>query len=413
MKDFNKEIKSWIFYDFGNSAYATTVLAAFFPLFYLNYWADGLEGNAVIQYQSIALTITNFLILVFAPILGAITDLKKLTKSLFIIFTLISAFTVGCFYFIPMGEWLIALILYSLSLFSFASAVTLYDKMLVHVASEEQLTKVSSYGYSLGYLGGGLLFALNALMVLEPQNFGLNDQGEAIRWSFITVSIWWTIFLLPMAINYRDRDVEKSGKILDVFKSFTETFKNIKNDKNIFLFLLAFFFYIDGVHTVMSLAVTFAGMIGLEQDAIIIALLLLQFVAFPSTLFWSYIGNKFGDKVVLYSTIFVYICVIGYSVTLSSSYEFYIMAVLIGTVQGGIQASSRSFFSRIIPQNKSGEFFGFYNTFGRAGSVMGPALVGLFSTISDDIRVTLMPIVILFILGAIILKYVKYPNEII
>ena len=312
-----------------------------------------------------------------------------------------------------MGEWLIALILYSLSLFSFASAVTLYDKMLVHVASEEQLTKVSSYGYSLGYLGGGLLFALNAFMVLEPQNFGLNDQGEAIRWSFITVSIWWTIFLLPMAINYRDRDLEKSGKILDVFRSFTETFKNIKNDKNIFLFLLAFFFYIDGVHTVMSLAVTFAGMIGLEEDAIIIALLLLQFVAFPSTLFWSYIGNKFGDKVVLYSTIFVYICVIGYSVTLSSSYEFYIMAVLIGTVQGGIQASSRSFFSRIIPQNKSGEFFGFYNTFGRAGSVMGPALVGLFSTISDDIRVTLMPIVILFILGAIILKYVKYPNEII
>ena len=176
MKNFNKEIKSWIFYDFGNSAYATTVIAAFFPLFYASYWSNGLESLQATQYLAFALTIINLVILISAPIIGAITDYKRLTKILFVIFTLLSIIAVASFYFIPMGKWLMALILYGISFFSFASAIVLYDKMLVYIASEDQLTKVSSYGYSLGYLGGGLLFALNAFMVLQPETFGLSND---------------------------------------------------------------------------------------------------------------------------------------------------------------------------------------------------------------------------------------------
>ena len=413
MKDFNKEIKSWIFYDFGNSAYATTVIAAFFPLFYASYWSNGLESLQATQYLAFALTIINLIILVSAPIIGAVTDYKRLTKILFIIFTLLSIVSVASFYFIPMGKWLMALILYGISFFSFASAVVLYDKMLVYVASEDQLTKVSSYGYALGYLGGGLLFALNAFMVLQPETFGLSNEAEAVRWAFITVSVWWFIFLLPLAINYKEREVEKTGNLKEVLGGFVDTFKDIQNNKNVLLFLFAFFLYIDGVHTIMSLAAIFAENIGIDQSAIIVALILVQFVAFPSTLFWSYIGNKYDDKVVLYATILIYICVVIYSTALTNSSEFYVMAVLIGSVQGGIQAASRSFFSKIIPTNKSGEFFGFYNTFGRAGSVMGPALVGMFIGIFNNLQIALVPIILLFIAGGFLLRYVKYPNEII
>ena len=409
----NKEKVSWIFYDFGNSAYATTVIAAFFPLFYEAYWSAGLEELQSTQYLAFALTIINLIILISAPIIGAITDYKKLTKALFIIFTLLSITSVASFYFIPMGKWLIALILYGISFFSFASAVTLYDKMLIYVAPKEQLTKVSSYGFSLGYLGGGLLFALNAFMVLQPQTFGLANEAEATRWAFITVSVWWFIFLLPLAINYKDREVEKTGSFKEVFAGFLSTFKNIKENRNVLLFLLAFFLYIDGVHTIMSLAAIFAENIGIDTSAIIIALILVQFVAFPSTLFWAYIGSKYNDKIVLYSTIFIYICVVIYSTMLSNATEFYIMAVLIGSIQGGIQAASRSFFSKIIPKSKSGEFFGLYNTFGRAGSVLGPFLVGLFIVIFGNLQISLVPIIILFIVGGIVLKFVKYPNEII
>ena len=217
----------------------------------------------------------------------------------------------------------------------------------------------------------------------------------------------------PLAINYKEREVEKTGNLKEVLGGFVSTFRDIQKNKNVLLFLFAFFLYIDGVHTIMSLAAIFAENIGIDQSAIIVALILVQFVAFPSTLFWSYIGNKYDDKVVLYATIFIYICVVIYSTALSNSSEFYVMAVLIGSVQGGIQAASRSFFSKIIPTNKSGEFFGFYNTFGRAGSVMGPALVGMFIGIFNNLQIALVPIIVLFIAGGFLLRYVKYPNEII
>ena len=228
--------------------------------------------------------------------------------------------------------------------------------------------------------------------------------------AFLTVSMWWFIFLLPLAITYKDEKVIQNENHQNIFvESFTKTYSTIKSiseNKRIFLFLLAFFLYIDGVHTVMSSAVLYAKLLKLDDSAIIIGLLIVQFVAFPFTLMWSYIAEKYNDKLVINLSILIYIGVIIFSLTLSNAIEFYTLAALVGSVQGGIQASSRSFFATIIPADRSGEFFGFFNMFGKAGAFIGPTLVGVALT-PDNIQLGLLPVILLFILGGIVLLKVK------
>ena len=403
---FTKEIKSWIAYDAGNSAFATTVIAAFFPLFFSSYWAGNIDEITSAKYFTAGLTIMNLVILIGMPIIGAITDVKNLTKTFFSVFSFLGALLVISFAFVSENEWLFALILYGIALFCFSAAIVLYDKILIYISSSHNISKVSGFGYSVGYLGGGTLFVINAFMVMNPSFFGLENSAAAIKLSFVTVGIWWIIFTLPLFINYEQPKIQE-GKIIDAFKQIYKTFIDITNQKNIVLFLIAFFLYIDGVHTVMSLAAIFANSIGIGQESIILALILVQFVAAPATFIWSYVSTRYGDKTVIYITILIYIGVIFYSMGLDNAYEFYFMAGLIGSVQGGIQASSRSLFAKIIPEDKSGEFFGFYNTFGRAGSVIGPLLVNVFLVAFNNIRIALIPLIVLFILGALFLKFVK------
>ena len=403
---FTKEIKSWIAYDAGNSAFATTVIAAFFPLFFSSYWAGNIDEITSAKYFTAGLTIMNLVILIGMPIIGAITDVKNLTKTFFSVFSFLGALLVISFAFVSEKEWLFALILYGIALFCFSAAIVLYDKILIYISSSHNISKVSGFGYSVGYLGGGTLFVINAFMVMNPSFFGLENSAAAIKLSFGTVGIWWIIFTLPLFINYEQPKIQE-GKIIDAFKQIYKTFIDITNQKNIVLFLIAFFLYIDGVHTVMSLAAIFANSIGIGQESIILALILVQFVAAPATFIWSYVSTRYGDKMVIYMSILIYIGVIFYSMGLDNAYEFYFMAGLIGSVQGGIQASSRSLFAKIIPEDKSGEFFGFYNTFGRAGSVIGPLLVNVFLVAFNNIRIALIPLIVLFILGALFLKFVK------
>ena len=358
------------------------------------------------KYFTAGLTVMNLVILIGMPIIGAITDVKNLTKTFFSVFSFLGALLVISFAFVSENEWLFALILYGIALFCFSAAIVLYDKILIYISSSHNISKVSGFGYSVGYLGGGTLFVINAFMVMNPSFFGLENSAAAIKLSFVTVGIWWIIFTLPLFINYEQPKIQE-GKIIDAFKQIYKTFIDITNQKNIVLFLIAFFLYIDGVHTVMSLAAIFANSIGIGQESIILALILVQFVAAPATFIWSYVSTRYGDKMVIYMSILIYIGVIFYSMGLDNAYEFYFMAGLIGSVQGGIQASSRSLFAKIIPEDKSGEFFGFYNTFGRAGSVIGPLLVNVFLVAFNNIRIALIPLIVLFILGALFLKFVK------
>ena len=404
----SKEVKAWISYDLGNSAFATTVVAAFFPIFYNQFWASTIDPILSAEYLSWTLVISNVALLFTAPLIGAITDISKTTKKLFITMVLISISCVALLFFLEVGSWLYALIFFGIANYFFSASNVLYDKILVEITSPNLFSKISGYGYAWGYFGGGFLFLINAIMSLNPELFGLSSQADAIRWSFITVSVWWGIFLIPLSITFKEKNTEtKSGLLKNSLMNIKTTLMSIPQYKNVFIFLIAFFLFIDGVHTVMALASTFALNLGLQTSSIIIALILVQFVAFPSTLMWAYVAERKGDKLVINISIIIYIGIILYSFSLSNGTEFYILAALVGFVQGGIQGSSRSLFAKLIPADKAGEFFGIFNTFGKAGAFMGPALVGIFLAIFKNTIVMLLPILILFVLGFIVLYFVE------
>ena len=405
----SREIKAWISYDLGNSAFATTVLAAFFPIFYNQYWSSNIDSTLSAQYLSWTLVISNLTLLFTAPLIGAITDISKSTKKLFISMVMISIIGTGLLYTLEAGLWLYALIFFGIANYFFSASNVIYDKILVQIASPSLFSKISGYGYAWGYFGGGFLFLINACMSLYPELFGLSSQAEAIRWSFITVSVWWFIFLIPLAVTYKEPSakVVENQVIRNSFKNLINTFISISQYRNAFIFLIAFFLFIDGVHTVVALAATFALNLGLDSSSVIIALLMVQFIAFPSTLMWAYVGEKYSDKFVINFSILIYILIIIYTLFLSNAMEFYILAAMVGFVQGGIQGSSRGLFAKLIPHDKAGEFFGLFNTFGKAGAFMGPALVGLFLALFENVRISLLPILVLFVLGIIVLYFVK------
>ncbi len=405
----SREIKAWISYDLGNSAFATTVLAAFFPIFYNQYWSSNIDSTLSAQYLSWTLVISNLTLLFTAPLIGAITDISKSTKKLFISMVMISIIGTGLLYTLDAGLWLYALIFFGIANYFFSASNVIYDKILVQIASPGLFSKISGYGYAWGYFGGGFLFLINACMSLYPELFGLSSQAEAIRWSFITVSVWWFIFLIPLAVTYKEPSakVVENQVIRNSFKNLINTFISISQYRNAFIFLIAFFLFIDGVHTVVALAATFALNLGLDSSSVIIALLMVQFIAFPSTLMWAYVGEKYSDKFVINFSILIYILIIIYTLFLSNAMEFYILAAMVGFVQGGIQGSSRGLFAKLIPHDKAGEFFGLFNTFGKAGAFMGPALVGLFLALFENVRISLLPILVLFVLGLIVLYFVK------
>ena len=408
-KKFSKEIKAWISYDLGSSAFATTVLAAFFPIFYNQYWSSNIDSVLSAQYLSWTLVISNLTLLFTAPLIGAITDISRSTKKLFVSMVMISIIGTGFLYTLQAGSWLYALIFFGIANYFFSASNVIYDKILVQISSPDLFSKISGYGYAWGYFGGGFLFLINACMSLYPELFGLSSQADAIRWSFITVSVWWFIFLIPLAITYKEPSakVVENKVIRNSFKNLINTFISISRYRNAFIFLIAFFLFIDGVHTVVALAATFALNLGLDSSSVIIALLMVQFIAFPSTLMWAYIGEKYSDKFVINFSILIYIVIIIYTLFLSSAMEFYILAAMVGFVQGGIQGSSRGLFAKLIPHDKAGEFFGLFNTFGKAGAFMGPALVGLFLALFESVRISLLPILVLFVLGLIVLYFVK------
>ena len=411
-KTFTRTVKSWIAYDAGNSAFATTVVAAFFPIFYLEFWASNLPKIEASIYLNWTLVVCNVSILLSGPVIGAITDINQSTKKSLTIFTVTSVFFVGLLYFLSAGSWIYALVFFGIANFCFCVAQIPYDKILTKIASPEKFSIISNQGYAWGYAGGGLLFIVNALMSIYPESFGLASQSDAIRVSFLMVSIWWLLFLIPLLVNFKETTNNQISKgiVISSLKNIVTTLNSVYQYKNAFLFLIAFFLFIDGAHTVIYLASTFALNLGLETSSIIQALILVQLVAFPATLIWGYVANRFGDKLVLYITISSYIFIIIYSTTLSSALEFYLLAAWVGCVQGGIQGSSRGYFGKLIPKEKAGEFFGLYNVMGRAGAILGPLLVGSLLTLYGNVRIALLPIAILFIIGGLLLTRVK--NEI-
>ncbi len=419
MKDLKKEIFGWAMYDWANSAFATTIMAGFFPLFFKQFWSAGVDATISTARLGLANSIAGTTVALLAPVLGAIADKGTAKKRFLLFFACMGLVMTSSLYLVSQGDWLTAIVLYILAFIGFSGGNIFYDSLITSVASEKKLDSVSSLGFSLGYLGGGLLFALNVWMTLRPGSFGFADTGDAVRFSFLTVGVWWAVFSLPLVLLVREPENKKArdgGKAVRAgLTQLANTFHEIRHLKTIFLFLLAYWLYIDGVDTIIVMAVDYGISIGLQATDLIVALLVTQFVGFPSAIGFGFLGSRIGTKRAVLIAISVYLFVSVWGAFMQSKNEFYVLAVVVGLVQGGVQALSRSFYARIIPAEKSAEYFGFYNMIGKFATVLGPVFMGGTGLLvramgySSNIatRVSITALSLFFIIGGLLLYFVN------
>lgn len=401
-----RAIWSWALYDWANSAFATTVIAGFFPLFLKQYWAADLPATTSTFYLGNTVALASLTIMILAPLLGAMADVGGGKKRYLACFMLTGICATAMLALIGQGGWFWALGLYWLAVVGFFGANVFYDALLVDVAPEGRLDRTSALGFGLGYLGGGLLFAVNVLMTLHPDWFGLDDKSQAVRLAFVMVALWWGLFSIPMFMWVKGRQPEpdplgqaaRSG-----WQQLRETLRDIRDIRPVWMFLLAYWLYIDGVDTIIHMAVDFGAALGFSTDALISALLLTQFIGFPAAIIFGRLGERWGTLKGIYLALGGYVAITIWGFFLQSEAQFYAMAASIGLVQGGIQSLSRAYFARIIPPDKAAEFFGFYNMMGKFAAVIGPLLVGWTAAISGSNRLSILSILILFVLGGLIL----------
>lgn len=405
-----KRVYGWALYDWANSAFATTVIAGFFPVFFKQYWSAGTDVTVSTFQLGLANSGSSLVIMLLAPVLGAIADCGGAKKRFLFSFAALGVLSTGALFLVEAGAWQLAILLYVLGNIGFAGGNVFYDALIVFVAPERKLDAISALGFALGYLGGGLLFAVNVSMTLWPEAFGLADAAEAVRLSFVAVALWWALFSIPLLVFVREPSTSAQAvpgrAVRGGLQQLRATFREIRRLRVVFLFLAAYWLYIDGVDTIVRMAVDYGLALGFPSDSLIVALLITQFVGFPAALFFGYLGGRIGTKRAIGIAIFVYIGVTLWAVQMQAVWEFYALATVIGLVQGGIQSLSRSMYARIIPPSQAAEFFGFYNMLGKFAAVLGPVLVGVTSMMTGSPRVSLLAITAMFIIGAALLYFV-------
>ncbi|MBN1765547.1 MAG: MFS transporter [Sedimentisphaerales bacterium] len=413
-----RTVLSWALYDWANSAFATTVMAGFFPVFFKLYWSEGVDPAVSTDRLGWANSLGGIVVALLAPGLGAIADKGSSKKKFLLFFAFMGVVMTTSLYMVARGNWLMAFIVYVFAVIGFSGSNIFYDALLTGVSSGRKMDMVSALGYSLGYIGGALLFTLNVWMVLRPETFGFeNDQG-AIRFSFLTVGLWWAVFSIPLFVFVKEpkksSTIPGGSGVRAGLAELRDTFRHIRRSKTIFLFLLAYWCYIDGVDTVIRMAVDYGLSIGLESVDLIKALLLTNFIGFPAALGFGWLGSRIGAKQGIFMAIVVYIFISIWGAFMHSKSEFYILAIVVGLVQGGIQALSRSYYARLIPPDKSAEFFGFYNMLGKFAVIIGPVLMGQVGLLAraaglgGDLpsRISITSVSLLFIAGAVMLYFV-------
>ena len=425
-----KAIWGWAMYDWANSAYVTTVMAGFFPVFFTEYWSYGTDVTVSTAQLGFGNSIASLIVALMAPVLGAVADKGSAKKKFMIIFAYIGVLMSLGLFLVQKGQWALAIFVYAVGIIGFSGANIFYDALLPSVADEENIDYVSSLGFSMGYLGGGLLFLINVLMTLMPQKFGLPDAAAAVRVSFLTVAVWWGVFTFFAIAWVKEVKTASSSATRDSafkagFQQLFSTFKKLKHMKVVMLFLAAYWFYIDGVDTIIRMAVKYGLSLGFESQDLIVALLIVQFVGFPAALIYGKLGQKWGVRKMIYVGIAIYMAVTVYGTMMTQKFEFYILAVVIGLAQGGIQALSRSYYSRLIPKDKAAEFYGFYNMLGKFAAIIGPTLMAVVGLIASRMlmpesptdqelieigraasRWSIASILILFIVGAVLFFFV-------
>jgi UMF1 family MFS transporter len=410
-----KKIISWALYDCANSAFATTVMAGLFPVFFKQFWGAGLDASystyRLGQANSIAAVVGGCV----APFLGYFADRKSARKRLLFLFAAAGIVTTGALILVPHGDWGLALLLYIIATLGFAGGNLFYDSLLVNVTSKEKMDSVSALGFSLGYLGGGILFALNVWMTLRPESFGLANGSDAVRISFLSVALWWALFSIPLFLfvdEPRTASIQAGAIATSGLQELKSSFQEIGRNRPVLFFLAGYWLYIDGVNTIIVMAVDYGLSLGFNRGALIIALLITQFVGFPAAIVFGKVGERLGTKNGIFIALAVYIgvCVWGYF--MDREIEFYVLAVAIGLVQGGVQSLSRSFYAKMIPAQSAARFFGFYDMLGKFAAVIGPFLMGVVSVTTGNPRYSIVAIIFLFVSGAAFLYFAREGSEV-
>jgi Permeases of the major facilitator superfamily len=395
---------AWALNGWGNHAYATSVLVALFPIFLDKYWAVGVPGTTSTGWLGLANGGASAVVMVLAPVLGALADRRAWKKRLLALFTVLGAFATAALAMVERGGYALALPLFAIASIGFFTSSSLFDALLLRVAEPAESDRVSSFGYALGYLGGGLIFLIDVLMVLYPARFGLADAVAATQAAFVSVAVWWLLFMLPLLIWVPEGPPTRqpSG-----WRELRQTAREIFRQRPLRLFLLAYWIYMDALGTLQQMAADFGAKMGFPSDALIKALLMVQFVSFPAALAFGWLAGRIGTRRAIYVGLTGLVLVSLWSYFLHTVQQFYWMAGVVGLVQGGVQALSRSYFSRLIPAGKGGEYFGFYNFLGKFAAVIGPFVVGAVAVFTGNQRLSIAPLALAFILGAWLLSRVR------
>jgi UMF1 family MFS transporter len=401
-------------YDWANSAVQTTIIAAIFPIYFQKVSAAELSGPEATSRFAWATTIAIMIVAIVAPLLGAVADRTPIKKRLLAVFMGLGAASTAAMFFLTRGDWLLALILFVITNVGVASSIVFYDSLLPHIVSGDQLDRVSTAGYALGYLGGGVLLGINIVMMSNPSWFGLPDRDTAVRASLASVAVWWVLFSIPLFRTVPEPRLRDEGRmslppsggwaaIAEGFRQLMQTLRELRRYRDAFLLLLAFLIYNDGIQTIIRMATIYGTEIGLDENAMIGALMITQFIGVPFGFAFGVFAGKVGAKRAVFVGLAVYslITVLGYFMRTAT--HFFALAVLVGMVQGGTQALSRSLFASMIPKEKSSEFFAFFGVFERYAGVLGPAVFAWVVTQSGTSRNAILSIIGFFVVGALLL----------
>ncbi|MBQ6819834.1 MAG: MFS transporter [Clostridium sp.] len=411
MSKLTKQEKSWAFYDWANSAYSMTITSTILPIYFKSVAeSGGMSSASSTALWGYTISFSTMIVSLLAPILGTIADYKGNKKKFFKFFFTIGVLFTTLLALVPENNPILLLICYGFTLVGFSGTNIFYDSFLVDVTTKERMDKVSSYGFAFGYIGSTIPFIISIIIVLLSQQKILPiSMSLACKLSFCITSLWWLVFSIPLLKNVNQVYYVEPEKnpIRNSFRRLFITLKEIKNHKNIFLFLIAYFFYIDGVDTIISMATSYGTDLGISMISLLIILLLTQFIAFPFTILYGKLSEKIGGKKLLYLGVITYIIICIYGYFINTTLDFWILAMAVGSAQGGIQAISRSFYGKMVPKEHANEFFGFYNIFGKFAAIMGPLLVAIITQATGHTKYGILSLILLFVVGLIFLTRVK------
>ena len=398
-----KEERNWILYDVGNSAFVL-IISTIIPI-YFNYLAGsaGLSDVEYLAYWGYAASATTLVVALMGPICGTLADTKGYKKPIFIISLMIGA--VGCISLGFAKNWLLFLIIFIIAKMGLSGSIIFYDSMLSDVTTTERMDQVSSQGYAWGYIGSCVPFVISLIIVLGSDAIGI-PMETAMTIAFVITALWWICMALPLLKTYQQKHyVEKKAyAIKESFLRLGRTFQNVRREKKVFLFLLAFFFYIDGVYTIIDLATAYGSALGLDSTGLLLALLATQIVAFPCSIIFGRLTQKYESEKLIMVCLIAYFCITIFAMFLKTQLQFWILAIFVGMFQGGIQALSRSYFTKIIPANQSGEYFGLMDICGKGASFIGTAIVGVVSQLTGDINKGVGMLALMFVIGILIFR---------